>query len=163
MRFNKIHTYQQWGVMMNSTWLVVADNSRARFFSMESRTSPIVEVKSIVHTEARLHEQDMTSDLPGRGNGKGGAGGHAYQDEVSPKEQENINFARNISNELDTARKNNEFKQFVLVAAPEFLGNLRNQFNAQTQKLVSFELAKNLSHLNAADIRKHLPERLPSL
>ncbi len=149
--------------MMNSTWLVVADNSRARFFSMESRTSPIVEVKSIVHTEARLHEQDMTSDLPGRGSGKGGEGKHAYQDEVSPKQQENIRFARDIANELDAARKNNEFKQFVVVAAPEFLGNLRNQLNPKSQKMISFELAKNLSHLDATEIRKHLPERLPSL
>ena len=148
---------------MNSTWLVVADNSRARIFCMESRTSPIEEIKSIVHTEARLHEQNMTSDLPGRGNGSAGAGGHAYQDEVSPKEQENINFSREVANELDSARKENKYKQFVLVAAPEFLGNLRNQLNAQTQKLVCFELAKNLSHLNAAEIRKHLPERLPSL
>jgi hypothetical protein len=35
--------------------------------------------------------------------------------------------------------------------------------NAQTQKLSCFELAKNLSHLDAAEIRSHLPERLPSL
>ena len=130
---------------------------------MESRTGPLNEIESIVHTEARLHEQKMTSDLPGRGNGKGGAGQHAYQDEVSPKEQENINFAREIANELDAARKDNKFKQFVLVAAPGFLGNLRNQLNTQTQKLACLELAKNLSHLDAIEIRKHLPERLPSL
>jgi len=148
---------------MNSTWLIVADNSRARFFSMESRTGPIEETKSIVHAEARLHEQNMTSDLPGRGSGKGGEGQHAYQNKVSPKEQENINFAREISAELDKARKENKFKQIVLVAAPEFLGRLRDQMNTQTHKLVSFELAKNLAHLEAAEIRKHLPERLPGL
>ena len=148
---------------MNSTWLIVADNSRARIFAMESRSGPIEEIESIVHTEARLHEQKMTSDLPGRSNGKGGAGQHAYQDQVSPKDQENINFAREVANELDAARKSNKFKQFALVAAPSFLGNLRQQMNPQTQKLVCFELAKNLSHLEAADIRSHLPERLPSL
>ena len=147
---------------MKPTWLVVADNSRARIFTVDSRMGPIQEIESIVHTEARLHEQNMTSDLPGKGNGNG-AGGHAYQDEVSPKEQENINFAKKIASELDTARKNNKFKQFVLVAAPAFLGNLRNQLNTQTQKLACFELAKNLSHLNAKEIREHLPERLPSL
>jgi protein required for attachment to host cells len=148
---------------MNSTWLIVADNSRARIFAMESRTSPITEIKTIVHTEARLHEQKMTSDLPGRASSKSGGTGHAYQDETSPKDQENINFAKEIANELDSARKGNKFKQFVLVAAPGFLGNLRNQMNAQTQKLSCFELAKNLSHLDAVDIRHHLPERLPSL
>jgi protein required for attachment to host cells len=148
---------------MNSTWLVVADNSRARIFSMESRTGPIEEIKSIVHTEARLREQNMTSDLPGRASGNSGGAGHSYQDETSPKEQENINFAKEIANELDAARKGNKYKQFVLVAAPKFLGNLRNQMSPQTQKLSCFELAKNLAHLNATEIREHLPERLPSL
>ncbi len=148
---------------MNSTWLIVADNSRARFFSMESRTGPIEETKSIIHAEARLHEQNMTSDLPGRGSGKGGEGQHAYQNKVSPKEQENINFAREINAELDKARKENKFKQFVLVAAPGFLGKLRDQMNTQTHKLICFELAKNLTHLDAVEIRKHLPDRLPGL
>ncbi len=147
---------------MKLTWLVVADNSKARIFSVDSRMGPIEEIESIEHLEARLHEQDLTSDLPGRSNGKGGAGGHAYQDEVSPKEQENINFARKIASELDSARKDGKFKQVMLVAAPGFLGNLRNQLTAQTQKLTCFELAKNMSGFSAKEIRKLLPERLPS-
>ena len=113
------------GVVMKFTWLVVADSSKARIFTVDSFTGPIEEIESIVHTEARLHEQKMTSDLPGRSNGKGGAGQHAYQDEVGPKEQENINFAREIAHELDAARKSNKFKQLMLVASPGFLGNLR--------------------------------------
>ncbi len=148
---------------MKLTWLVVADNSKARIFSVDSRRGPIEEIESIVHTEARLHEQNMTSDLPGRSNGKGGGGGHAYQDEVSPKQQENINFARKIANQLDAARKDGKFKQIMLVAAPGFLGSLRNQLTTQTQKLACFELAKNISSLGAKEIRAHLPERLPSL
>ena len=148
---------------MKLTWLIVADNSKARIFSVDSRTGPIEEVESIVHTEARMHERNMTSDLPGRSNGKGGGGGHAYQDEVSPKQQENINFARKIAGQLDAARKDGKFKQLMLVAAPGFLGSLRHQLTAQTQKLACFELAKNISHLTAKEIREHLPERLPSL
>jgi protein required for attachment to host cells len=147
--------------MMKLTWLVVADNSRARIFSTDTHMGPITELDSIVHTEARLHEQKMTSDLPGKGSGKGGNGRHAYEDETSAKDQENINFAKEVANELDTARKEDKFKQLILVAAPEFLGNLRNQLNAQTQKMTCFELAKNLSHLSTEEIREHLPERLP--
>lgn len=146
---------------MKLTWLIIADNSRVRIFSTDSRTGPIEEIKSIIHPEARLHEYELTSDLPGRGAGKDGVGRHAYQDEISPKDQENINFAREIANGLDAARKDNKFKQLILVAAPGFLGNIRNQLNTQTLKLSCFELAKNLSHLSATEIRKHLPERLP--
>lgn len=147
---------------MKLTWLVVADNSKARIFTVDSRMGPIEEIGSIMHEAARLHEHDMTSDAPGRGNGNGGAR-HAYQDEISAKDQENINFAKQIAHELDDARKEGKFKQVMLVAAPGFLGNLRNQLTAQTQKLACFELAKNLSQLGAKEIRAHLPERLPSL
>ena len=76
---------------MKLTWLVVADSSKARIFLTDSRTGPIKEIESIVHTEARLHEHDMTSDHPGRSKGNGG-GGNVYQSKVSPKDQENINF-----------------------------------------------------------------------
>lgn len=148
---------------MNSTWLVVADNSRARIFTMETRSGPIQEIESVVHAEARLREQKMTSDLPGRASGNSGGAGFSFEDETSPKEQENINFAKQIAKELDVARKNNKFKQFALVAAPGFLGNIRNQLNPKIQKLICFELAKNLAHLDAAEIRSHLPERIPSL
>lgn len=145
---------------MNLTWLVVVDNSKARIFTMNSKTGPIEEIKVIEHKEARLHEQKMTSDLPGKCNGKGGAGGHAYQDKVSPKDQENINFAKKIAHELDAARKNKKLKQFILVGAPGFLGNLRSNFNSQTKKLVYLELAKNWSNLNTIEIREHLSKRL---
>lgn len=147
--------------MMKLTWLVVADNSRARFFSTDTHMGPLEELDSIVHAEGRLHEKQMTSDLPGRGSGQGGDGRHAYQDETSAKDQENINFAKEIANELDSARKNDKFKQLILVAAPGFLGNLRNQLNPKTLKMTCFELAKNLSHLSTKEIREHLPERLP--
>jgi protein required for attachment to host cells len=147
---------------MKLTWLVVADNSKARIFTVDSRRGPIEEIESIIHAEARLHERNMTSDLPGRGSGQGGAR-HAYQDEMSPKEQENINFAKQIANELDAARKDGKFKQVMLVAAPGFLGNLRNQLTVQTKNLACFELAKNMSHFSAEKIRELLPERLPSL
>ncbi|MDT8283414.1 MAG: host attachment protein [Gammaproteobacteria bacterium] len=149
--------------MMSPVWLIVADSSKARFFSMESRTGPVEEIKCMVHTKARLHERDMTSDLPGRDSGKNGEGTHTYQNKISPKEQENINFASEIAAELDRVRKENKIKQFVLVASPEFLGKLREQMNEQTRNMVSLELAKNLSHLDPADIREHLPRHLPAL
>lgn len=147
--------------MMKPTWLIVADNSMARIFFTNMHKGPIQEIESFSHEEARLHEHEMTSDLPGRSNGKGGGGGHAYTDEVSPKQQEDINFARQIAHHLDEARKAGKFKQLILVAAPGFLGNLRNMLSPQTKNLISFELDKNLAQLSPEEIRKHLPERLP--
>jgi len=141
---------------MKNTWLVVADTSKARFFTMESGKGPIEEIKTMEHAEARLHERDMTSDLPGKSNSNGGTGGHSYQNKVSAKDQENINFAKKVASELDAARKHNEFKRLILIAAPGFLGDLRNQLNSQTQDLIYKELAKNLTQLNESEIIEHL-------
>ena len=78
---------------MNLTWLIVADNSKARIFEVDTHSGPIEEIETLVHTQSRLHEQDMTSDLPGRSGGKNGSGGNVYEAETRPKEQESWQFS----------------------------------------------------------------------
>ena len=146
---------------MRKTWVIVADNSRARIFTAETPSSALIEVDSIVHPEARMHDRDITSDLPGRGSGSGGAR-HSYETETDAKDYENVNFAKRICGFLDDARKSDKFKQLIIVAAPSLLGNLRSGLNDQTRKMVSLELDKNLSQLNPDEIRKHMPEFLPN-
>jgi len=144
---------------MKSYWILVADSSLARIFVADT-PSTLQEIEVFAHTEGRLHEQDMTSDLPGKDAGVIGAGGHAYQDQIGPKEQEAINFAKSIAKHLDEARNSNKFKKLMIIADPAFLGKLRKQLSEQTQKVVSFELDKNITAHSADDIRKHLPEHL---
>ena len=146
---------------MRKTWVVVADNSRARIFTAETPSSQLIEVDSIVHPEARMHDRDITSDLPGRGSGSGGAR-HSYETETDAKDHENAGFAKRIAGFLDDARKCEKFRQLIIVAAPALLGNLRSGLNDQTRKMVSLELDKNLSQLSPVDIRKHMPEFLPN-
>ena len=147
---------------MRKTWIVVADNSRARIFTAETPSSPLIEVDSIVHPEARMHDRDITSDLPGRGSGTGGSR-HSYEGETDAKDYENFEFAKRVADHLDDARKADKFKQLIIIAAPKLLGNLRSELNDQTKKLVTLELDKNLSQLNPEDIRKHMPEYLPNV
>ena len=146
---------------MRKTWVVVADNSRARIFTVETPSSPLIEIDSIVHPEGRMHDRDITSDLPGRGAGSGGSR-HSYENETDAKEYENMGFAKRIAGFLDDSRKDDRCKNLVIVAAPGLLGNLRGEMNDQTRKMITLELAKNLSHLNANDIRRHMPEFLPN-
>ena len=148
---------------MKPTWILVADSSRARIFTAESPSSQLIEINSLAHPQSRLHEQDLSSDLPGHDSDKSGAGRHGFQDEIEPKEQEVIDFAKQISKHLDQARSSNKFKQLLIVAAPAFLGTLRNQLTDQTRKLVSIEMDKNLTQQKAEDIRGHLPEYLPNM
>jgi len=140
--------------------IVVADSSRARIFTVDTAHSPLNEIETFVHPEGRMHEQDMVSDLPGKDAGKGGAGDHAFQEKIEPKEHEMIAFAKRIADYLESARKANQLKKLVIIAAPEFLGELRKHLSTETSEKIIYELDKNIAHHTEEDIRKHLSQFL---
>lgn len=142
------------------TTIVVADSTRARFFTAESPSSPLIENETLAHPEGRLHDRDMTSDLPGKNSSGNGAGGHTYQNQTDPKKHEMSVFAKHVADHLDTKRNANELIKVILVADPAFLGELRSQLSNATNEKVVYELNKNLARHSPEDIRKHLPQYL---
>lgn len=147
---------------MKSTWILVADSTRVRIFTADSPSSPLEEIEDFSHTEGRLHDREMTSDLPGKIKSVGG-GGHAFEQPTDPKKHEADAFAHRVSQYLEEAHNADRFEQLLIVAAPAFLGLLRNNLPEQIKKLVRFELDKDITLMSAADIRQHLPEFLPNL
>ncbi len=153
---------------MKHTMIVVANSTCARIFVAESSSSPLTEIETMTHTEGRLHARDLTSDLPGKGSGGGtgvatgsGSSRHAYEGKTDPKEHELSEFAKRVADYLDDARKANKISRILLVATPPFLGEVRSNLSAATNKKVVFELDKNLTHNSVDDIRKHLPRYFP--
>lgn len=147
---------------MKLTWVLVADSTRARIFTADTPSSPLEEIEDFSHTEGRLHDREITSDLPGKIKSVGG-GGHAFEQPTDPKQHEDDNFARLVAQYLEDAHNANRFEQLLIVAAPSFLGLLRNHLQEQIKHLVCFELDKDLTLQSAADIRQHLPQFLPNL
>ena len=147
--------------MPNTTWVVVTDSSRARIFKTETALGPLQELAALAHPEGRLHAHELTSDLPGRAFDSSGLGGrHAMEQNIDPKENEALKFARQIAEYLENGQNENQFTKLVLVAAPKFLGHLRQSLSDRVVALVSQEIDKNLVQQTAEDIRRHLPERL---
>lgn len=145
---------------MKPTVIVVADSTRARIFTADSAHSPLIEIETMAHPEGRLHDRDITSDLPGKDSGAGGSGGHAYQSKTDPKKHELSEFAKRVAVHLDDARNANKLSNLLIVAEASFLGELRMHLSKATNEKVVLELNKNLVHHSAEDIRKHLPEFL---
>jgi protein required for attachment to host cells len=141
---------------MTKTWVVTAESSRARIFAVENRISPLRELEDIVHTEGRSPEQEMISDRPGRAFDSVGEGRHAMEKQIEPKRHEAGMFAKRIAERLDLARVKGECEQLVLIAAPEFLGVLRQNLTANTAKLVGKTIDKNLVQKTEAEIRQYL-------
>ncbi|MGR9014867.1 MAG: host attachment protein [Gammaproteobacteria bacterium] len=147
---------------MKLTWIVVADSTRVRIFTADTAASPLEEIEDFSHSESRLHDREITSDLPGKIKSVGG-GGHAMEQPTDPKKHEADTFAHIVAEYLEEAHNTNRFEQLLIVAAPSFLGLLRNHLSEQVKKLVRFELNKEITMLSIADIRQHLPQYLPNL
>lgn len=146
---------------MKSTWILVADNVHARLFTAATPSSELTEIAGLVHTVGRLHDREMTTDLPGKIKSDAG-GGHAFEQPTDPKKNEAGIFARRVAQHLEDAYNASEFAQLLIIAEPSFLGLLRDHLADQVKKAVRFELDKNITTQSAKEIRTHLPEYLPN-
>lgn len=142
------------------TWVLVADNSRARLFSAEKPASPLIEFRDLTSPEGRLHEGDLVTDKRGRDQNTATGGIHALDTGTTRKQEFAERFAQQICDELEAARARAELSKLYVVAAPAFLGLLRrNQSNALRQ-MIAGEIDKNLTTQDPTTIRKHLPDYL---
>jgi protein required for attachment to host cells len=148
---------------MKNTWVLVADSSRARIFFTANTRGPLREIETLTHPESRLHEQQLTTDLPGRTFDSFGQGRHTKDMEIDPKQHEALIFVKQIADRLDRAREERQLEQLIVVAAPALLGMIRKQLSSTTAALVTLEMDKNITLLNAKEIRQHLPPQLPQL
>ena len=145
---------------MAKTWVVVADSSTARILMAENPATGLAEIDCLEHPEGRLHEQELTSDLPGRAFDSGGEGRHAMGSPVEPKKQEAIKFAKLVAEYLESGRTTGSFSKLYVIAPPAFLGQLRNHFSSSLQRIVQGTIDKNLVTQDETAIRAQLPDYL---
>ncbi|AIF47173.1 hypothetical protein HY57_07735 [Dyella japonica A8] len=148
--------------MKKTVWIVVANRGVARLFQASQPTGPLEEMDAFIHPEARLRDQDLVTDRPGRGFERSGPGSHAEEPDSSVAEVEAGHFALELSRFLLKGRQEGRFDALVLIAAPGFLGSLRDRLNGSMKDRILLEVAKNLVHLDAHAVRSYLPERLYS-
>lgn len=146
--------------MMKKVWILVADSSRARFFGVDAANSSLTEMKDLMHPEARMHEQKLTSDLPGSQAGGSVGSHHGVASEKSPKDNEALIFVREISRFLEDAQNNQEYDELIVIAAPSFLGLMRENLTADVSKHIILEIDKNLVKHSTDEIYQHLPKGL---
>lgn len=170
---------------MSNTWIIVADRARARILTpKEEKRKPLSEIinfvgragyvgpekyppekmnelEEFVHPEGQMKPRDLKRDRDGTFR-ETGVPRQTGDDQTDVEHQTAEQFAAEIVEYLDTARKNGKFQKIGLVAAPMFLGVLRQKLTSQLKKMIAFEINKDYSKLKTEEIRKHLPENLES-
>lgn len=141
---------------MSSTWVLVAESSRAKLYSATDRFAPLVEIHDLVHPASRLHEGDLVSDTPGSDGGSVGQGRHVLDAETTARAHESLGFAKELAEHLNLGRTEGAFNRLVLIAPPAFLGVLRDSLNKEVKDLISQEVNKNLVQQSSEVLRAYL-------
>lgn len=139
-----------------TTWVVVADASRARIFAQQKKHGELAEVDDMVHPGARLVDSELTTDRRGAGHGAFGQGSHAMDARTDAHRHEAEAFAREVNARLQAGRARGDFDRLVLMAPPAFLGELRAQLDESLRKEVVAELHKDLVRHPVETVREHL-------
>lgn len=146
----------------DTTWIVLADASRARFFEVLDSGTGVA--AAMAHPQISPHRPSraIASDRPGRtfdrpGPGdSGGLGRHAKEPRTDPARYEEERFAREVAEHLDDERKRNSFDHLIIVAPPRFLGDLRSAMPSPLAQCVMREIDKDLSKLKAHELGNRL-------
>jgi len=142
-----------------TNWVIVGDSARARFYETQNATSDFKEFQTLIHNESRMHEQDLTSDRSGDAHDAAGMNRFSISPDQNAKQKESEIFAGEIAGYLEISRTENKFSQLV-VSAPKFLGQLRNELSDSCKKMIVSEYDKNISHMPTHELRSHLPSQL---
>ncbi|MEX2118682.1 MAG: host attachment protein [Pirellulales bacterium] len=142
-----------------TTWILVADGSRARIFSSEAPGSRWKLVNEFDHPPSRAKGVDLETDDRGRQRQSFGVGNRpAMEPTTAPKVVEADRFARELAQALDDAFNRREFDALALVAAPEFLGRLRSALTSQVAKQVVASIDKDYNGSDARELARRLDE-----
>ena len=139
---------------MTTTWIIAADSSRARILQVTDREKQLAEIEDLLNPEGRVHDRELLADGHPRFHGTSGPA--SDRQEMSATEHATELFAKRVGEYLDKARTAHRYDRLHLIAPPKFLGQLRKELGKEVQKLVTEELPKDLSWLDARDIARHL-------
>jgi protein required for attachment to host cells len=141
-------------------WVLVADAARARLFQVEPPEQTLAPALAQELIGSNLPSREIVSDRPGRTFDSGGQGRHAKEPPTDPARHAQEQFAREVVRLLDEKRESRAFERLIVVAPPQFLGDLRAMMPQRLREAVSAEIAKDLSKLPPHELQHHLRDVL---
>jgi protein required for attachment to host cells len=126
--------------------VVNANTNDCKIYQYEKHPAQLVLIKEISHPECKLKSGDLTADREGHYKANQSARG-AYSPSTTAKEVEIINFSKEIAQDLNQRRNQNELENLILIATPHMYGLLLQHLNKHVISLVINHIQKDLLHM----------------
>ena len=138
------------------TWIIVANGSECKIFSTNNNGKTIKLLKGFYSADSHLQAVYLGTDKPGRIHESGSATRHAIEPKSDLHYKEKIKFSNLIANYLNKEIKTEKFSHLILIASPEFLGEIRKKLNKQIISIIMKEINKDLTHIKEEEILQHI-------
>lgn len=137
------------------SWVVVCDGAKALILQ-NAGDNQLMNLKvQETLTQPNEADRDIGADKPGRSHQANGQSGSAVE-ETSWHDQAEEMFLKRVAGRLDDLVHEKDVRRIVLVAPPKALGQIRPSLSADTQAVITAELAKDLTNLPVDQIERHL-------
>lgn len=140
------------------SWIVIADGAHARVFENRGPGQGLTPLPEEEAHHGHKPSREIDADRPGRSHDRFGPGRHAMEPPSDAHRSEKQRFAEALAARLNTKAQAGSFDRLILVAPAKTLGDLRNALSKETRARVQAELSKDLTHIAAQDLPRHLGE-----
>ena len=138
---------------MDTTWILVADRTRARIFEEVRSPRAVQEIADLINPLGRARHSELTTDAEGRSRSSSlRTRAHTESPGVTADTHEAERFSHQIADYLETARNEHRYSRLWIVAAPKFLAMIRKSLSREARKLIEEEIDKDLSRSNVREI-----------
>ena len=143
-----------------TTWAVVADAGRARIFGQTSLHGPFVELRDQEIVTEHPKSGDIYADRPGRSHESVGPGRHAMEPTSDAHRLRKKAAARAVAQMLLKNLNAKHFEKLVVIAAPIFLGDLRQEMAHRVQAVIRAEFPKDIANVPSHDLSQKISDLL---
>lgn len=137
--------------LKTDTWVVVANGNKSLLLHNLGWPDHL-DLRVMKHDEIDVPQtQDLARDRPGREQAKFRPGSSGHK-QVDAHEARETAFAKALVAKLNERAQQKRFKDIVIIADPETLGEMRPTYSGQLKELLVGEIPKDLTNLTIPDI-----------
>lgn len=141
------------------TWILVANRTEAKIFEYQNKNDSRVQyVTKLENPRGRLRAGDINADKPGDWKSLMGAGTQLtkLEKQQTPTDRVAQEFAKKVTEFLDSELKQQKFNNLVLISDPHFLGRLRGLFSKELKRSIIKEVTKDLGAVTTQELEDRL-------
>lgn len=132
-------------------WVISIDALYCNIYQIEKHQK-IKLYKQLKHLQSKMKNHELSSDKAGK-YGRFSFFSHSgHTPRTAPKENEKLQFANEVANELNLAREKNLYQSLIIAGEPKMRGLLNTKLNANVKSILKKEFNSNFNNLNMEEI-----------